>query len=76
MNWISDLPQPVDAFHSLVGLAAATLTWTAKYRIEYPHLDIHPTASFLKIVAYLGTLLGCSFSASLVTFVELLGTLL
>lgn len=71
---ISDLPQLVAAFHSLVGLAAV-LTCVAEYMIEYPHLDLHPSASVLKTVAYLGTYIGgVTFSGSLVAYGKLQGT--
>uniref|UniRef100_A0A670YQL8 NAD(P) transhydrogenase, mitochondrial n=1 Tax=Pseudonaja textilis TaxID=8673 RepID=A0A670YQL8_PSETE len=72
---ISDLPQLVAAFHSLVGLAAV-LTCIAEYMIEYPHLDLHPSASVLKTVAYLGTYIGgITFSGSLVAYGKLQGLL-
>ncbi|XP_070618180.1 NAD(P) transhydrogenase, mitochondrial-like [Erythrolamprus reginae] len=72
---ISDLPQLVAAFHSLVGLAAV-LTCIAEYMIEYPHLDIHPSAGVLKTVAYLGTYIGgVTFSGSLVAYGKLQGVL-
>ncbi|XP_058012495.1 NAD(P) transhydrogenase, mitochondrial [Ahaetulla prasina] len=72
---ISDLPQLVAAFHSLVGLAAV-LTCVAEYMIEYPHLDLHPSAGVLKTVAYLGTYIGgVTFSGSLVAYGKLQGLL-
>ncbi|CAI5792863.1 (P) transhydrogenase, mitochondrial-like [Podarcis lilfordi] len=72
---ISDLPQLVAAFHSLVGLAAV-LTCIAEYMIEYPHLDVHPSANVLKTVAYLGTYIGgVTFSGSLVAYGKLQGIL-
>lgn len=72
---ISDLPQLVAAFHSLVGLAAV-LTCVAEYMIEYPHLDVHPSANVLKTVAYLGTYIGgVTFSGSLVAYGKLQGML-
>uniref|UniRef100_A0A669DEU3 proton-translocating NAD(P)(+) transhydrogenase n=1 Tax=Oreochromis niloticus TaxID=8128 RepID=A0A669DEU3_ORENI len=72
---ISDLPQLVAAFHSLVGLAAV-LTCIAEYMIEYPHLDTHPAAGVLKTVAYLGTYIGgVTFSGSLVAYGKLQGLL-
>ncbi|KAM6425842.1 NAD(P) transhydrogenase, mitochondrial-like [Liasis olivaceus] len=72
---ISDLPQLVAAFHSLVGLAAV-LTCIAEYMIEYPHLDFHPSAGVLKTVAYLGTYIGgVTFSGSLVAYGKLQGLL-
>lgn len=71
---ISDLPQLVAAFHSLVGLAAV-LTCVAEYMIEFPHLDTHPAAGVLKTVAYLGTYIGgVTFSGSLVAYGKLQGT--
>uniref|UniRef100_UPI00398F5CB1 NAD(P) transhydrogenase, mitochondrial-like n=1 Tax=Pristiophorus japonicus TaxID=55135 RepID=UPI00398F5CB1 len=72
---ISDLPQLVAAFHSLVGLAAV-LTCVAEYMIEYPHLDVHPAANLIKTVAYLGTFIGgVTFSGSLVAYGKLQGIL-
>ncbi|GAA6218880.1 NAD(P) transhydrogenase, mitochondrial-like [Lates japonicus] len=72
---ISDLPQLVAAFHSLVGLAAV-LTCVAEFMIEYPHLDTHPAAGVLKTVAYLGTYIGgVTFSGSLVAYGKLQGIL-
>uniref|UniRef100_A0A7N8Y7W1 proton-translocating NAD(P)(+) transhydrogenase n=1 Tax=Mastacembelus armatus TaxID=205130 RepID=A0A7N8Y7W1_9TELE len=72
---ISDLPQLVAAFHSLVGLAAV-LTCIAEFMIEYPHLDTHPAAGVLKTVAYLGTYIGgVTFSGSLVAYGKLQGVL-
>ncbi|KAK9959207.1 hypothetical protein ABG768_011278 [Culter alburnus] len=72
---ISDLPQLVAAFHSLVGLAAV-LTCVAEFMIEQPHLDVHPAAGVLKIVAYLGTYIGgVTFSGSLVAYGKLQGVL-
>lgn len=71
---ISDLPQLVAAFHSLVGLAAV-LTCVAEFMIEYPHLETHPAAGVLKTVAYLGTYIGgVTFSGSLVAYGKLQGT--
>uniref|UniRef100_A0A4W5MQX0 proton-translocating NAD(P)(+) transhydrogenase n=1 Tax=Hucho hucho TaxID=62062 RepID=A0A4W5MQX0_9TELE len=72
---ITDLPQLVAAFHSLVGLAAV-LTCVAEYMIEYPHLDVHPAANMVKTVAYLGTYIGgVTFSGSLVAYGKLQGVL-
>ncbi|CAB1442235.1 unnamed protein product [Pleuronectes platessa] len=72
---ISDLPQLVAAFHSLVGLAAV-LTCVAEYMIEFPHLDTHPAAGMVKTVAYLGTYIGgVTFSGSLVAYGKLQGML-
>lgn len=72
---ISDLPQLVAAFHSLVGLAAV-FTCVAEYMIEFPHLDTHPAANLIKTVAYLGTYIGgVTFSGSLVAYGKLQGLL-
>ncbi|XP_013884596.1 NAD(P) transhydrogenase, mitochondrial isoform X2 [Austrofundulus limnaeus] len=72
---ITDLPQLVAAFHSLVGLAAV-LTCVAEYMIEFPHLDAHPAAGVIKTVAYLGTYIGgVTFSGSLVAYGKLQGLL-
>ncbi|KAJ7994822.1 hypothetical protein DPEC_G00253450 [Dallia pectoralis] len=72
---ITDLPQLVAAFHSLVGLAAV-LTCVAEYMIEYPHLDVHPAANMVKTVAYIGTYIGgVTFSGSLVAYGKLQGVL-
>uniref|UniRef100_A0A3P9NWY4 NAD(P) transhydrogenase, mitochondrial n=1 Tax=Poecilia reticulata TaxID=8081 RepID=A0A3P9NWY4_POERE len=72
---ISDLPQLVAAFHSLVGLAAV-LTCVAEYMIEYPHFATDPAANLTKIVAYLGTYIGgITFSGSLVAYGKLQGIL-
>uniref|UniRef100_A0A8C5TTV9 proton-translocating NAD(P)(+) transhydrogenase n=1 Tax=Malurus cyaneus samueli TaxID=2593467 RepID=A0A8C5TTV9_9PASS len=68
---ITDLPQLVAAFHSLVGLAAV-LTCVAEYMIEYPHFATDPAANLTKIVAYLGTYIGgVTFSGSLIAYGKL-----
>lgn len=70
---ITDLPQLVAAFHSLVGLAAV-LTCVAEYMVEYPHFATDPAANLTKIVAYLGTYIGgITFSGSLVAYGKLQG---
>ncbi|XP_028658318.1 NAD(P) transhydrogenase, mitochondrial isoform X1 [Erpetoichthys calabaricus] len=72
---ISDLPQLVAAFHSLVGLAAV-LTCVAEYMIEFPHFATDPAADLTKIVAYLGTYIGgVTFSGSLIAYGKLQGIL-
>uniref|UniRef100_A0A8V5H414 proton-translocating NAD(P)(+) transhydrogenase n=1 Tax=Melopsittacus undulatus TaxID=13146 RepID=A0A8V5H414_MELUD len=72
---ITDLPQLVAAFHSLVGLAAV-LTCIAEYMIEYPHFAADPAANLTRIVAYLGTYIGgVTFSGSLVAYGKLQGIL-
>lgn len=70
---ITDLPQLVAAFHSLVGLAAV-LTCVAEYMVEYPHFATDPAANLTKSVAYLGTYIGgITFSGSLVAYGKLQG---
>lgn len=70
---ITDLPQLVAAFHSLVGLAAV-LTCVAEYMIEYPHFATDPAANLTKVVAYIGTYIGgITFSGSLVAYGKLQG---
>lgn len=70
---ITDLPQLVAAFHSLVGLAAV-LTCVAEYMIEYPHFATDPAANLTKVVAYLGTYIGgVTFSGSLIAYGKLQG---
>ncbi|KAF6126046.1 nicotinamide nucleotide transhydrogenase [Phyllostomus discolor] len=72
---ISDLPQLVAAFHSLVGLAAV-LTCVAEYIVEYPHFATDAAANLTKIVAYLGTYIGgVTFSGSLIAYGKLQGIL-
>lgn len=72
---ITDLPQLVAAFHSLVGMAAV-LTCVAEYMVEYPHFATDPAANLTKIVAYLGTYIGgVTFSGSLVAYGKLQGEL-
>lgn len=70
---ITDLPQLVAAFHSLVGLAAV-LTYVAEYMIEYPDFATDPAANLTKIIAYLNTFIGgVTFSGSLVAYGKLQG---
>lgn len=72
---ITELPQLVAAFHSLVGLAAV-LTCVAEYMIEFPHFATDPSANLTKIIAYLGTFIGgVTFSGSLVAYGKLQGML-
>uniref|UniRef100_UPI00398F1A0E NAD(P) transhydrogenase, mitochondrial-like isoform X2 n=1 Tax=Pristiophorus japonicus TaxID=55135 RepID=UPI00398F1A0E len=72
---ISDLPQLVAAFHSLVGLAAM-LTCVAEYMVEYPHFAADSADNLTKIIAYLGTYIGgVTFSGSLVAYGKLQGLL-
>uniref|UniRef100_A0A4W5KU82 proton-translocating NAD(P)(+) transhydrogenase n=1 Tax=Hucho hucho TaxID=62062 RepID=A0A4W5KU82_9TELE len=70
---ITDLPQLVAAFHSLVGLAAV-LTYVAEYMIEYPHFATDPAANLTKIIAYLDTFIGgVTLNGSLVAYGKLQG---
>lgn len=76
---VTDLPQMVALFHSLVG-AAAVLTCVANYMIEAPHLLADPSAfgalQLMKTVAYLGTYIGgITLTGSLVAFGKLQGIL-
>lgn len=72
---VTDLPQMVALFHSLVG-AAAVLTCVANYMVEFPHLMDNPAANVLKTVAFLGTFIGgVTFTGSLVAFGKLQGLL-
>lgn len=72
---ITELPQLVAAFHSLVGMAAV-LTCVAEYMIEYPNFATDPAANLTKVVAYLGTYIGgITFSGSLVAYGKLQGSL-
>ena len=70
---ITDLPQLVAAFHSLVGLAAV-MTCIAEFMIEQPHLSQNVMGDIIKVVAYLGTYIGgVTFSGSLVAYGKLQG---
>lgn len=72
---ITDLPQLVAAFHSLVGLAAM-LTCLATYIHDFPTLATDPAANVIKTALYLGTLIGgVTFSGSLVAYGKLQGLL-
>ncbi|KAK2721045.1 hypothetical protein QYM36_003357 [Artemia franciscana] len=72
---ITDLPQLVAAFHSLVG-AAAVLTCLATYIAEYPHFATDPAANMIKTALFLGTYIGgVTFSGSLVAYGKLQGIL-
>lgn len=72
---ITDLPQLVAAFHSLVGLAAV-MTCIAEFMIEQPHLATNVMGDIIKVVAYLGTYIGgVTFSGSLVAYGKLQGIL-
>lgn len=72
---ISDLPQLVAAFHSLVGLAAM-LTCFSTYVIDYNTFATDPAASVVKTALFLGTFIGgVTFSGSLVAYGKLQGLL-
>lgn len=72
---ITDLPQLVAAFHSLVG-AAAVLTCVANYLHEFPTFATDPAATAIKTALFLGTYIGgVTFSGSLVAYGKLQGVL-
>merc|ERR1711931_143979 len=62
---ITDLPQLVAAFHSLVGMAAM-LTCFATYLDHYPGFATDPAATMIKSALFLGTYIGgVTFTGSL-----------
>lgn len=72
---ITDLPQLVAAFHSLVG-AAAVLTCIATYLHDFPHFATDPAANAIKTALFLGTYIGgVTFSGSLIAYGKLQGVL-
>merc|ERR1712223_1084429 len=72
---ITDLPQLVAAFHSLVG-AAAVLTCVATYIDHFPTLATDPAATMIKTSIFLGTYIGgVTFTGSLVAYGKLQGLL-
>merc|ERR1712038_418787 len=72
---ITDLPQLVAAFHSLVGMAAV-LTCVATYIDHFPLLATAPDATLLKTSCFLGTFIGgVTFTGSLVAYGKLQGLL-
>lgn len=72
---VTDLPQMVALFHSLVG-AAAVITCVANFMVEYPHLADNPAMNMLKSVMFLGTYIGgVTFTGSLIAFGKLQGLL-
>lgn len=72
---ITDLPQLVAAFHSLVG-AAAVLTCIATYLHDFPNFATDPAANAIKTALFLGTYIGgVTFSGSLVAYGKLQGLL-
>merc|ERR1712136_450757 len=72
---ITDLPQLVAAFHSLVG-AAAVLTCFSTFLVDFPHFATDPAANIIKTALFLGTFIGgVTFSGSLVAYGKLQGVL-
>nr|XP_022901005.1 NAD(P) transhydrogenase, mitochondrial-like [Onthophagus taurus]XP_022901007.1 NAD(P) transhydrogenase, mitochondrial-like [Onthophagus taurus] len=72
---ISDLPQLVAAFHSLVGMAAV-LTCVATFIHDQPTLLGNPSANVLLTSLFLGTYIGgVTFSGSLIAYGKLQGFL-
>ena len=72
---ITDLPQLVAGFHSLVGLAAV-LTCVSTYMHDFPTLATDPAANVLRTALFLGTYIGgVTFSGSLVAYGKLQGVL-
>lgn len=72
---ITDLPQLVAGFHSLVGMAAV-LTCVATFMHDFPHLATDPAANVLRTALFLGTYIGgVTFSGSLVAYGKLQGVL-
>merc|ERR1719220_2994941 len=72
---ITDLPQLVAAFHSLVG-AAAVLTCVATYIDHFPTFATDPAATMVKSAIFLGTYIGgVTFTGSLVAYGKLQGVL-
>ena len=70
---VTDLPQMVALFHSLVG-AAAVITCVANFMIEQPHFATDPAANVVKTALFLGTYIGgITFTGSLVAFGKLQG---
>merc|ERR1712004_572411 len=72
---ITDLPQLVAAFHSLVGMAAM-LTCFATYLDHFPTFATDPAATMIKTSLFLGTYIGgVTFTGSLVAYGKLQGVL-
>merc|ERR1712142_1162875 len=72
---VTDLPQMVALFHSLVG-AAAVLTCFSNHLIEQPHFATDPAANVIKTSLFLGTYIGgVTMTGSLVAFGKLQGLL-
>merc|ERR1711997_945276 len=72
---ITDLPQLVAAFHSLVGMAAV-LTCVATYIDHFPGFATDPAATMIKTSCFLGTYIGgVTFTGSLIAYGKLNGNL-
>merc|ERR1712214_262650 len=72
---ITDLPQLVAAFHSLVGMAAC-LTCFATYLDHYPTFATDPAATMIKSALFLGTYIGgVTFTGFLIAYGKLNGNL-
>merc|ERR1711983_301412 len=72
---ITDLPQLVAAFHSLVGMAAV-LTCAATYIDHFPTFATDPAATAIKTSIFLGTYIGgVTVTGSLVAYGKLQGVL-
>jgi len=72
---ITDLPQLVAAFHSLVGMAAC-LTCAATYLDHFPGFATDPAATMIKTSLFLGTYIGgVTFTGSLIAYGKLNGNL-
>jgi len=72
---ITDLPQLVAAFHSLVGMAAV-LTCVATYIDHFPSFATDPAATMIKSSTFLGTFIGgVTFTGSLIAYGKLNGNL-
>merc|ERR1719210_1364751 len=72
---ITDLPQLVAAFHSLVGMAAV-LTCVATYIDHFPTFATAADATLIKSSCFLGTYIGgVTFTGSLVAYGKLQGVL-
>merc|ERR1711994_1086622 len=72
---ITDLPQLVAAFHSLVGMAAV-LTCVATYIDHFPGFATDPAAGMIKATTFLGTYIGgVTFTGSLMAYGKLNGNL-
>merc|ERR1712051_1117723 len=72
---ITDLPQLVSAFHSLVG-AAAVLTCVATYVDHFDTFATDPAATMIKTSIFLGTYIGgVTVTGSLIAYGKLQGSL-